>query len=104
MFKWLSTKSIVKDPRIEELERENDQLRKKLYEFTSANADATHAVDWKSLDAFSIERHTRDVVPITVIGYWSDEEVKEWSFYCSLTEHERLVKEFNIYIKRKNGS
>lgn len=90
--------------RIEALETENADLRRRLKLFTDANADATHAVDWQALDAFSIERHTRNVVPVTVIGYWSDEEAKEWSFYCSLTEHERLVKEFNAYIKRKHGS
>lgn len=98
-----------KSQTIDELKKENEELKQQLKKYKSANTNATHSIDWCSIDAFSIEREVHGICYRTIIGYWSKaetdvREAREWSFSCSIDEHEKLVKEFNTYIKEKNGS
>ena len=92
----------------EVLQRELDELRgKAAKEF----ATATHVIDWKAMNAFSIERMLRDGHYITNIGYFINTPVddcstvrkcvNEWTMQCSHAEHQRLAAEFAEYIKNR---
>jgi len=96
------------DPRIAELQNEINKLTqdldryKKWVESVQDTARKSSAsVDFKSLNAFSIERMVKDHGPCTIIGYYPNpdektkEKVKEWYIYCDDTVHENLVKQFN---------
>jgi hypothetical protein len=59
---------------------------------------AAVSVDFKRMNAFSIERLTDDnKVPMTIIGYYLQDKVGQWYLYCDEEHHARLVKEFNEY-------
>jgi hypothetical protein len=71
--------------------------------------DCGFEIDYKGLDAFSIERTVvlkdRDKKydrEKTVIGHLVDGKIQEWSFSCSRKTHERLVLELKSYIRMKN--
>ena len=97
--------STLKD-RIKAYEELIQELREQRDEIV---AGCGFAIDYKALNVFSIER---TVVPqdseykydreATNIGYLIDGEVFEWCFRCSRETHERLVKEFNEYVKTRN--
>lgn len=63
-------------------------------------------VDFKSMNAFSIERIRveKDTEQFkTVIGYFlrkspDVKEVREWALYCDLATHNRLADEFKQYM------
>ena len=99
---------------IDKLKRENESL-KLLNDALSRAIDselskAAFSVDWKAMNAFSIERVRENDTHKTIIGYVVSEpfettqdgihckdSVREWSLSCSLSEHQRLVDEFNVY-------
>jgi len=59
---------------------------------------AEFVIDWKNMDAFSIERMGDPKEAYTVIGYWvvenGEKRVHEWKFYCSLEQHNKLAEQF----------
>ena len=107
--------------KIQSLEREKINLQERIKEYKTRTEDeyskASYALDWKKMNAFSIERMMEHGIPKTVIGYITQEPlittsgndenqiitekdiVREWTLYCSHEEHQRLVKEFNDYVK-----
>lgn len=89
-----------------ELEAKNETLRK----FMSATRNSAVTIDWKVMNAFSVERIARDGEVYTIVGYllqndYEDDKkqslVKEWTLYCSDDQHETLCREFQSYIKDK---
>ena len=117
MFPWKCGNESVDT---EKLQRENEELKRRLnlYEDAVANykkklegefASASFSIDWKSINAFSIERNLdSNNMPKTIVGFMLSEPVvftdgtgtekdivREWTFYCSHEEHERLVADFN---------
>ena len=66
---------------------------------------AEFVVDWDKINAFSVERHGGEKEAYTIIGYHDkDGCVDEWKFYCSLTQHNKLAKEFADGIAKKTNS
>jgi hypothetical protein len=56
-------------------------------------------IDFKKLDAFSIERALQDNHPVTLICFKDkDNEVKEFYLYCTEERHVQLVKKFRRQI------
>jgi hypothetical protein len=104
---------------LDSLVSENANLVARIKELTDRLDDeyskATYAIDWKEMNAFSIERMKENNIPKTVIGYILTEPVvstdsdnvtykdivREWTLYCSHEEHQRLVKQFEQYKKDK---
>lgn len=92
-----------------ELNSENDSLRnkiidleRKLNEQNQKNRNVSHEVDFKKMQAFSIERAFKNDSWCTVIGYIIPSEpskVREWNLLCSIEAHEELVKKFREYMK-----
>ena len=84
--------------RLERLKEEQKQVK-------SAHRGAPLAVDFDSMDAFSVERINKNGVDITVIGYWApgetEKQVAEWTLNCNDTIHAELVKQFETYIATK---
>jgi hypothetical protein len=78
----------------EDLKNENKRLKDVI---KGEISNAACSVDWKIMNAFSIERNYDHRSIKTIIGYLVNDVVHEWSLYCSADEHERLVKEFNAY-------
>lgn len=70
---------------------------------TQENNEATFSCDFEMMDAFSIERNVSNNKYCTIIGYLREDgdkqTVHEWTLYCSMKQHELLVKEFNA-VKR----
>ena len=103
---------------MEELRKENESLKYANAEYKkrleSEMASASFSVDWKRINAFSIERMWENGIPKTIIGYMLTEPVittegegeqrvtykdvvREWTYYCSAEKHEELVKQFIEY-------
>jgi len=102
--------------RIKELEAEVERLQyaNKAYQtrLVDEYSKASYSVDFAKMNAFSIERHWDNGTQKTIIGYILQEPfsttegeystkdvVREWNLLCSHEEHERLVKQFNDYVK-----
>lgn len=100
---------------IEDLKKENEKLQyacdayKKRLE--GEMATASYAINWDTMNAFSVERMWENGLPKTVIGYLLSEPivtttqegsqlvtdkdiVREWTLYCSAEKHEQLIREF----------
>ena len=96
--------------RIDELERKVEQLEadnRRLREETDAVViedihSATFVIDWKTMNAFSVERLGWGKQCYTVIGYLQGSDTREWKFYCSKDQHESLAKEFKQWISQKD--
>ena len=61
---------------------------------------ATFSVDFSKIRCFSVERNESGYKPCTILGYnlLTDAEnigPREWTFYCSVEQHEKLVEIFN---------
>lgn len=106
--------------RIKELETENKNLSYAVDAYKKRLEDeyskASYSIDWKKINAFSIERMWDNGTQKTVIGYMQQDPVvttegegeskvtykdvvREWTLYCTHEEHQRLVKQFNEYVK-----
>lgn len=99
-----------RDRLIESLNADLDRLRKEKDEEVRRDVQSsTFVIDWRNMDAFSIERMGDDgKTAYTVIGYYivnehSKREVCEWKFYCSQQQHDKLAKEFSEYIVDKTA-
>ena len=79
---------------LEDLRNENKRLKDVI---KGEISNASFSIDWKIMNAFSIERNYDHRSIKTIIGYLVNDVIHEWSLYCSADEHERLVKEFNVY-------
>lgn len=104
------------------LERENANLVARIKELKDRidgeYSTAKYAVDWREMNAFSVERVMENGAPKTIIGYILAEPVvstdsdnvtykdvvREWTLYCSHEEHQRLVDQFEQYKKDKYGN
>jgi len=83
-----------------ELEQANEKIKKLEQQLKQRPNDmdkASFNVDFRKINAFSIERSVRDHLPVTIIGHWVDGKVDQWYLYCSLSEHEKLVKDFEAH-------
>lgn len=89
-----------RDALIKSLQADLDRLRdEKSAEVTKDVQSSNFVIDWRNMDAFSIERMGDVKEAYTVIGYYvvnehSKREVAEWKFYCSQKQHDKLAKEF----------
>jgi hypothetical protein len=119
MWSWES-KIAVSDLKVEleDLKRENRDLKyaNDAYK-TRLEAEfstAPFAIDWDAMKVFSIERNWQNGIPYTILGYMLSEPavhteeqvtykdvVREWTLYCSATEHARLINEFNEWKSKK---
>lgn len=103
---------------IEDLKKENEKLKyacdayKKRLEGEMANA--SYAINWNAMNAFSVERIWDNGTHKTIIGYRLEEPiivtegdeqrvttkdvVREWNLFCSAEKHEELVKEFREWM------
>jgi hypothetical protein len=79
---------------LEDLKNENKRLKDVI---KGEISNAAFSINWKVMNAFSVERNYDHRSIKTIIGYLVNDVVNEWSLYCSADEHERLVKEFNSY-------
>jgi predicted Zn-dependent peptidase len=102
----LETRLRVYEAREEERYKLEQQ---KIEEIQKSCADATPCVDWRAINAFSIERiyNKTENQAQTVIGYIlatkDDRITKEWYIFCNEEHHEKLVEDFKDYIEtRKN--
>ena len=97
-----------------EIAQLNDSIRIYQARLVNEYSKASYSLDWKTMNAFSIERMWENGTHKTVVGYLMQEPVtvtednvttkdviREWTLYCSHEEHERLVQEFNEYKKAK---
>lgn len=95
-----------------------EQLEKAIDEYTNDHAErlrndvenSKFEVDFSTMQVFSIERNQNGQRAYTVLGYFTDEPtehgvtkpvVHEWTLYCSMKEHERLVTNFREWIASK---
>ena len=78
----------------EDLKNENKRLKDII---KGEISNATFSINWGPMNAFSIERNYDHRSIKTIIGHFVNNDIREWSLYCSADEHERLVKEFNAY-------
>ena len=122
MFNYKRVKEL--EDQLEKVMDQRDNLRARLDELQNTKftdvynevQSSKFSFDWKSSNAFSIERihewnsDNEIYIATTVIGYLAptqDESpdqklrVGEWRFYCSQSEHDRLVKEFNEYKSKR---
>lgn len=100
--------------KIERLENRIIEINKEAQDAEKADvAAATFAIDFKKMDVFSIERHIKNGVAVTIVGHFMNEPVKvnsdvytlnkitrEWNLSCSQEMHEKLVAEFNEFKKK----
>lgn len=89
--------------RVDSLQSELDQLKKKVFADAAA---ASMVVDFSNIDAFSVERNVKKGVAQTIIGHWlvDKDGVKssgEWLLYCSAETHEKIVEEFKKRVASK---
>ena len=116
---WFKPKRDYIDPRVEQLENEikryQDALVAERTLLARRCADASFEFDFNAVKVFSIERNTKDDVPVTIIGYILDEpifhatqemwcpnpKIREWYLYCSEERHEELVIKFRESMKNK---
>lgn len=75
----------------------------KLYSDELENSE--FEVDFKAINAFSIERIAKPDTNKTIIGYIIKEKdcdcVKEWEFSCSAAQHQKLVEQFKKVVLKK---
>jgi hypothetical protein len=104
-------KCVKVDPSVKELERQlkisKDVIEAQNVEIATLKelmkgqySTAKYSVNWHMMQPFSIERMMINGIQKTVLGYLSEDgSVREWTFYCSHEEHQRLVEEFDQYRK-----
>lgn len=90
---------------IKSLRADIDRLRgDKDVESRKEVQECEFVIDWKNMNAFSIERMGDPKGNYSVIGYYLGQDgnqvVAEWKFYCSLEQHNKLAEEFKKQIKK----
>jgi hypothetical protein len=63
--------------------------------------DCQFQINFKAINAFSIERAVNDKREHTVIAYLTDNGIQSWYFTCSRKTHDRLTEEFKTQILDK---
>lgn len=102
-----------KDREISSLNTELDRLKKELDDIKRERyaviSECAFEIDFKGINAFSIERMERPIVKgetfqreVTNIGYTQEGIVKEWIFYCSRDTHEKIAGQFRDFLRMKN--
>jgi hypothetical protein len=108
---------------IEQLKKENEKLKyaNDAYRnrLVGEMESAPFAIDWDAMKVFSVERNWQNGIPYTILGYMLSEPavhtegeggeprvtykdvVREWTLYCSATEHAKLITEFNEWKSKK---
>lgn len=95
---------------IKELQREilrlKDSLEEAQHIVANIKAEISNcefSFDFASINAFSIERNFHSNMPVTVIGFFTEDknETKEWYLYCTAEQHQKLVDQFNKIKKIK---
>lgn len=106
---------------IEDLKKENEKLKfaNDAYQkrLVGEMANASYAINWDTMNAFSVERMWDNGLPKTIIGYMLSEPIvttegddqrvttkdviREWTLYCSAEKHEELIKEFKEWMSKK---
>jgi hypothetical protein len=103
------------EKKVEELQYAVDAYKKRL---ETEMANASFAIDWNAMRAFSVERIWDNGLPKTIIGYRLEEPlittegdneqrittkdvVREWYLFCSAEKHEQLVSEFKEWLSKK---
>jgi len=96
LFRYSVLESEIKDLRLELKwkKEEVDRLRQTLEDQKKHARSELVSFDFKAVKVFSIEREWDSRGTHTTIGYIVNDEVKQWVFFCSEDQHERLVKEF----------
>jgi phage FluMu gp28-like protein len=73
---------------------EVDRLRQTLEDQKRHARNELVSFDFKAVKVFSVEREWDHRGTHTTIGYIVNDEVKQWVFFCSDEQHDRLIKEF----------
>lgn len=99
-------KEIVKskDVEIENLENKIKELENKILSLYSKELEECEfEFDFKSTDAFSIERINKNGKNQTVIGYMKHDEntIGEWYLGCSFSQHQKLAEQFRNSVLKK---
>ena len=97
------------------LKKEVEDLKKVIADINKAIQSSEFCVDFKEMNAFTIERFVNNNNPCTLIGYFIDEPVivddktigskkvlNQWYLYCTQERHTELVDQFKVYMKNKN--
>lgn len=93
----------AKDRHIDSLQADLDRLREEKNEEVRKDVQGSNfVIDWRNMDAFSIERMGDSKEAYTIIGYYvmnehNKREVAEWKFYCSQKQHDKLAREFSDF-------
>ena len=82
------------------LEQQIKNLQTRLSNIESSTFKQPCSVDFHFMRAFSVERVMYQDVPTTVVGYFNENEVKQWFLYISEEEHQRLTKSFDEYMQK----
>jgi len=84
-------------------EKQIEELTAKLQQLYSTELEeCDFEFDFKSADAFSIERINKSGKNKTIIGYRKTDEgtIGEWWFDCSFAQHQKLAEQFRRYSKK----
>lgn len=100
---------------VEELTTELNNTKAVIANLNKKIADVDFVINWKEMNAFSVERMVNDNLPVTVIGYFIEEPVFnqgvdmwvpkkvvcEWYLHCNEDRHNELARQFKEYLKGK---
>lgn len=92
-----------RDQQYDLYEKQIAELTAKLQQLYSTELEeCDFEFDFKSADAFSIERVNRSGKNKTIIGYRKTDEgtIGEWWFDCSFAQHQKLAEQFRKYSKK----
>jgi hypothetical protein len=99
LIRDLEQKIRLLQAQVDEYKTANEKWTKYFEDIQHKCTSATPSIDFKSLNAFSIERMLREGVPTTIVGYHpvgeDSKKVEEWYLFCDDAGHEKLVKQFN---------
>jgi hypothetical protein len=84
---------------------ENTKLQDKIQELENTidnyfdeSRKSTVMIDFKKINAFSIERIFRNDIPQTNIGFILGNKTEEWCIDCDETQHNELVNSFRKHM------
>lgn len=104
--KTLELQNKIMAEALQKAQDEAKRMREAYETQLSANYKSTYgsefALDYCQMNAFSIERLCRDGQAVTVIGYFLNNQVREWNLYCNEERHQELVNQFKLYLEKKN--
>ena len=97
----------------ESLQKEVDQLQKRLNTAYTETGDADFVFNFNAVKVFSVERNWHNDRPCTIVGYVLQEPVtitednvttkdvvREWYLYCSKEQHAKLVEQFKKVMEK----